>query len=171
MIDLVCLKKCATVHLRKPSTTLTTPRRCLSSKFVNSANKSILFFDGDCGLCNQTVRFLIKRDRHKRLYFAPLQGATAQAIVPSEYRKLLSTVVYNRAHEDKKHSLHIRSNAALLALIDIGGFWRIVAKCMHLFPVRFRDGCYDRIASNRSRLFGKETCKLPTKAEQARILP
>lgn len=138
---------------------------------MHSKSKSILFFDGDCGLCNRTVQFLIKRDRHNRLYFAPLQGTTAEAIVPVEYRELLSTVVYNRAHTDKKHSLHIRSDAVLLALIDIGGFWRIFARCARVFPVRFRDWCYDRIATNRSRLFKKETCRLPTKEEQARILP
>lgn len=134
-------------------------------------SKSILFFDGDCGLCNRSVRFLIERDKRKRLYFAPLQGTAAQAIVPSEYRQLLSTIIYNRANAGKEHSLHIRSDAVLLALIDIGGFWRIVAKCARLLPISFRDWCYDRVAKNRQRFSGKETCKLPTKEEQARILP
>lgn len=137
-----------------------------------SESKSILFFDGDCGLCNRTVRFLIRRDGHKRrLYFAPLQGNTAKAIVPSEYRESLATVVYNRAHVEKKHSLHIRSDAVLLALIDIGGIGRFVAKCLRLLPIRFRDWCYDHIANNRDRYFEKGACKLPSKNEQARILP
>lgn len=134
-------------------------------------NKSILFYDGDCGLCNRTVQFLIKRDRHRRLYFAPLQGVAAQTIVPEDYRKLLSTVIYNRAIADDKHALYIRSDAVLLALIDIGGFWRVFARCARVLPIRFRDWCYDRIANNRSRFFKKKTCRLPTKEEQARILP
>ena len=138
---------------------------------MHPESKSILFFDGDCGLCNRIVRFLTKRDRCRRLYFAPLQGTTAEAIVPSKYRELLSTVVYNRAHADKEHSLHVRSDAVLLALIDIGSFWRIFALCARVLPVRFRDWCYNRIANNRSRIFGKETCSLSTKEEQERILP
>ena len=117
------------------------------------------------------VQFLIQRDRHRRLYFAPLQGPTAEAIVPAEYRELLSTVVYNRAQVDKEHSLHIRSDAVILALIDIGDFWRIIARCFRILPVRFRDWCYDRIANHRKRLSSYQTCKLPTKEEQARILP
>lgn len=150
---------------------LTKTSNYLLSRSMNSANKSILFFDGSCGFCNSTVRFMIKRDKHRRLYFAPLQGAAAQTVVPLEYRQSLSTVVYNRAHADRQHSLHIRSDAVLLALTDIGGFWRIVAGCLRLLPIRLRDWFYNRIANNRNRLSDHATCPLPTKEEQARILP
>lgn len=135
-------------------------------------SKSILFFDGDCSLCNRTVRFLIHRDRHKRLYFAPLHGIAAKAIVPSEYRKSLDTIVYNRAHLDKKHSLHIRSDAVLLALFDIGGIWGFIGRCGRLLPIRLRDWCYDHIARNRANsILKKASCELPSADEQARILP
>ena len=138
---------------------------------MKSANRAILFFDGDCGFCNRTIRFLIRQDKNKQLYFAPLQGITAKAIVPLEHRQLLSTVVYHRAVTDKKYSLYTRSEAVLLALVDIGGLWRILARGMRLFPLRFRDWCYDRIANNRKHISGGATCKLPTKEEHARILP
>ncbi len=138
---------------------------------MKSVNKAILFFDGDCGLCNRVVRFLIRQDMHKQLYFAPLQGTTAKAIVPPEYRQLLSTVVYYRTVADKKYSLYTRSDAVLLALVDVGGFWCILAKGLRLLPMRIRDWCYDRIANNRKYLLGNAACKLPTREEHARILP
>ena len=138
---------------------------------MKSKSKAILFFDGDCGLCNRTVRFLIQKDRHKRIYFAPLQGVTAKAILPLEYREALSTVVYHRAVAKNEYSLLTRSDAILMALVDIGSFWRVLAKCLRPLPRRFRDWCYDRIANNRKNLSGGATCKLPTKEEHARILP
>ena len=134
-------------------------------------SKSILFFDGECGLCNRTVRFLIKRDRHRRLYFAPLQGVAAKAIVPLKYRQMLSTVVYHPAAANRKLPLKIRSEAVLLALMDIGGIWHLIAQCARLLPLQFRDWCYDRIANNRRHFFKQATCKLPTRKEHERILP
>ena len=134
-------------------------------------NKAILFFDGECGLCSRTVRLLIRRDRHRHLFFAPLQGVTAQAILPLKYRKSVSTIVYHRSTATKPKNLLVRSDAVLQALLDIGGFSYFVAKILRLFPLRFRDWCYDYIANNRHRFFRNNTCRLPTREEHARILP
>ena len=38
----------------------------------------VLFFDGECGLCNRLVRLLLRLDRKAVLRFGPLQGSTAQ---------------------------------------------------------------------------------------------
>jgi hypothetical protein len=43
---------------------------------------AVLFFDGECGLCNGLVRILIRLDRPGRLHYAPLQGPSAQAYLP-----------------------------------------------------------------------------------------
>ena len=134
-------------------------------------NKAILFFDGDCGLCNGAIRFLIKRDKHKHLYFAPLQGVTAQAILPLKYRQTLSTIVYHRSTSVNPQKLLVRSNAVLQALVDIGGVSYFLAKISRLFPLIFRDWCYDYIANRRHRFFKNNSCKLPTREEHARILP
>ncbi len=46
---------------------------------VPSATSPVLFFDGECGLCNRVVRRLLALDRRGTLRFAPLQGPTAQS--------------------------------------------------------------------------------------------
>lgn len=134
-------------------------------------NKSIVFFDGGCGLCNRSVRFLIKRDQHKHLYFAPLQGVAAQAILPLEYRESLRTMVYQRVTADGQSTRLIRSDAVLLALIDTGSAWRCFAHIARWLPKRLRDWGYDRIADNRKKFFKSAACRLPSKEEHARILP
>ena len=138
---------------------------------MKPSNKAIVFFDGDCGLCSVSVRFLIKRDSRQHLYFAPLQGVTAQAILPQQYRESLRTMVYQRVSADGQPTLLVRSEAVLLALIDTGSAWRYLAQIARLLPLSLRDWGYDRIADNRKIFFKAAACKLPSRAEHARILP
>ena len=138
---------------------------------MKPSNKAIVFFDGDCGLCSVSVRFLIKCDSHQHLYFAPLQGVTAQAILPQQYCESLRTMVYQRVSVDGQPTLLIRSEAVLQALIDTGSAWRHLAKIARLLPLSLRDWVYDRIADNRKIFFKAAACKLPSRAEHARILP
>ncbi len=138
---------------------------------MKPSNKAIVFFDGDCGLCSVSVRFLIKCDSHQHLYFAPLQGVTAQAILPQQYCESLRTMVYQRVSVDGQPTLLIRSEAVLQALIDTGSAWRHLAKIARLLPLSLRDWGYDRIADNRKIFFKAAACKLPSRAEHARILP
>jgi len=44
--------------------------------------KPIIFFDGVCHLCNASVDFILRADRHRRFTFAPLQGKTAAELLP-----------------------------------------------------------------------------------------
>ena len=46
---------------------------------VEPTRLSVLFYDGQCGLCNRVVRLLLQTDRAGRLRFATLQSAPAQA--------------------------------------------------------------------------------------------
>jgi predicted DCC family thiol-disulfide oxidoreductase YuxK len=117
------------------------------------------------------VRFLIQLDRHQRLYFAPLQGVAAQAILPSEYNESIDTIVYRRVSPDGKTDLLIRSDAVLLALIDTGSMWRHLARLARGIPLSLRDWCYDRVAQGRKKFPNTTACKRPSRAEQARILP
>ena len=134
-------------------------------------NKAIVFFDGDCGLCSGSVRFLIRKDRKEHLYFAPLQGIAAQAILPLEDRESLKTIVYHRVTKDGQFTRHVRSDAVLLALIDTGSCWRYFAHIIRHLPRSCRDWVYGCIANNRKQWFKEAACQLPTKAEHARILP
>lgn len=138
---------------------------------MKPSNHAIVFFDGDCGLCSVSVRFLIKRDSHQHLYFAPLQGIAAQAILPQQYRESLRTMVYQRVTADGQPTLLVRSDAVLLALIDTGSAWRYLAQIVRLLPLSLRDWVYDRIADNRKIFFKAVACKLPSKDAHARILP
>lgn len=48
------------------------------------ARQPVLLYDGECGLCNAVVRFLIAEDSTARLRFAPLQSEPAQAYLRAQ---------------------------------------------------------------------------------------
>ena len=127
---------------------------------------SIVFFDGVCGLCNHAVNFLMSKDRRAVLKFAPLQGKTAENLVPDVVRHDLNTFVF--ANNGR---LHFRSGAMARILMRIGGIWRILGAMLWLIPWPLRDVGYRIVAILRYRLFGKhESCRLPTPEERSRFL-
>ncbi|MEM1422865.1 MAG: DCC1-like thiol-disulfide oxidoreductase family protein [Planctomycetota bacterium] len=127
----------------------------------------VLFYDGACGLCDRSVRWIMRRDRAHRFRFAPLQGETYAALERDDKPHDLSTVV---ALVDKE--LFTRSDAALAVGRELGGVWRFLARAASLVPRPLRDACYRLIARHRLRFFGgPEACRLPNADERERLLP
>ena len=119
----------------------------------------IIFFDGVCGLCNGVVLFVLQKDKHKRFHFSPLQSPFALEELPKhggDPQSLNTFYVLKDSGE-----LLSKSTAALYVLSQLGGIYRILS-LGRFFPRFFRDFCYDLIAQNRYRFFGKkEVCMLP----------
>jgi len=110
-----------------------------------------LFYDGNCGLCHNTVRFLLAEDNEKLFKFAPLQGQTFQ-LIPEPTRKTLpDSLVVSR----KNGPILTRSTAVFHLMKRLGGFWRLIAEIGSLIPVPVRDTAYDNIAKIRYKLFPK----------------
>ena len=121
----------------------------------------ILFFDGECGLCNRVVQRILNADTAKVLRFAPLSGETAKKMLPAERIAQPSTVVLwvnGKTYE--------QSSAVIHALNLLGGGASVVAGMISVFPQSVRDWGYQKIAANRQR-FSK--CELQSIDD--RILP
>ncbi len=128
--------------------------------------KTIVYFDGVCGLCNASVNFLIVRDREGRLHYAPLQGATALSL-PIEDRESLNSLVVATPQ-----GLLRRSDGVVYLLKQLPGVWPMVGRLLGLIPRFLRDFGYRVVSRYRYRLFGKhDTCRLPTPEERDRFLP
>jgi len=137
--------------------------------FAGRQQNGIVFYDGVCGLCDRSVRFLLQRDRRATLRFAPLQGETARARpdLPAERRSVVFILRPNTPEEQ----IYFRSEAALRLLDHVGGGWRIVS-WLRLIPRPIRDAVYDFIASRRYRWFGKfDACRIPPPEWRIRFLP
>ncbi len=112
----------------------------------------VLFYDGGCGLCHRSVRWFVRLDRRERLTFAPLFGELFSELVPPADRAGLPDSLVLRTADAR---LHVRSNAVLRALVEIGGVWRPIARILRWIPRALRDRLYDAIARARQRWFAK----------------
>jgi predicted DCC family thiol-disulfide oxidoreductase YuxK len=133
-----------------------------------SPGRHIVFFDGVCGLCDKTVRFLVRHDRRDRLRFAPLQGETARRVLPplgGRPEELDTIYVVTAAGK-----LLQRSRAVLFAVTALGGGWRLLG-ILRVVPRPILDLGYRLVARLRYRLFGRfETCSIPSPEERSRFL-
>lgn len=127
----------------------------------------IVFYDGDCGLCDRFVRWMLRKDRRRHYRFAPLQGETARRMVrvEADHSGLWSVVLVDGRGE------HRRSDATLRAVAGLGGGWR-AAGWLLLIPAALRDRVYRLVARHRYRWFGRApACALPGPDERGRFLP
>lgn len=134
----------------------------------NGSHQPLLLFDGECGLCARSIRFVLDRERSDRLHFASLQSSLGREIVtkhgfdPDEVSTLVLVEENGRVSR--------RSTAALRVAKELRWPWRW-APVFLLVPRFLRDGVYRIIAKHRLRFFGNaDSCRLPTPSETSRFL-
>jgi predicted DCC family thiol-disulfide oxidoreductase YuxK len=134
---------------------------------------TVVFYDGVCGLCNRFVRFLIRRDAHARLLYAPLQGSLARAVLPRyglDPADLDTVYVIAQWQEPSEHVL-ARSRAIVHALAQLGPAWRILAAAGRVAPRRLADAIYRAVARRRYQTFGKlDVCPVPPPEWRGRFI-
>ena len=131
-------------------------------------NKKLILFDGVCNLCNSSVQYVIKRDKHEKFLFAALQSAIGKEIIETfnvDPSKTDSIILYSKAKGVK-----VKSSAALLVAKDLG-FPTNLLSIFLIVPSFIRNSVYDFIAKNRYKWYGKkESCMMPTKSLKSRFI-
>ena len=119
----------------------------------------LLFYDGACGLCHRTVKFVVAVDRGEgRFRFAPIGGETFREHVdPAVAGDLPDSIVVKRADGE----LLVRSAATVHILRRLGGVWGVLGALLALVPLGLRDRVYDAIARARHRLFASPEAACP----------
>lgn len=128
-------------------------------------NIDIVFYDGHCGLCHRSVRFILAKDRQAIFRFAPLQGELFQKTFSGAVRRSLpdSIVVYTAGGQTL-----ILSAATVYILKRLGGFWRIWGTLLGWIPEFLRDPAYRFIAAARYRIFRRREQLCPVISEHLR---
>jgi predicted DCC family thiol-disulfide oxidoreductase YuxK len=130
---------------------------------------SVVFFDGECGLCDRFVQQLVRRDKHHRLRFAALQGDTALSMFGSDATNG-DRDEWSIKFVDAGGS-YTRSTAALRSIAALGGGWRL-AMVLLIVPRFIRDAVYRFVATHRYKWFGRlDSCILPSPSLKERFLP
>ena len=127
----------------------------------------VVLYDGECGLCHRSVKFLLKRDRDQ-LWYAPLQGETAAAL-RARHPEIPTTLESVVLVDDGR--VHVRSKAFLYGAKYLTRPWRW-AYYLRWLPAFVLDLFYRFIARIRYRVWGKfDSCQRPTADQRAHLLP
>ena len=135
------------------------------------ADAPVLLYDGNCGFCDRTVKFALKRDPGGILRFASLQGAYGTE-VQARHPELagVDSLVWVEGSR-KTERVWVRSDGALRFAAYVGGVWGVMAVLGRIVPRALRDAAYDAFARRRYRWFGTSAnCKLPQPHELARFI-
>jgi predicted DCC family thiol-disulfide oxidoreductase YuxK len=128
--------------------------------------RTILFYDGECGLCHRFVRFLLWRDADgARFAFSPLGGHHIRQVLSETERAALPDSLVLRTADG---AIRTRSESVLGAFDLLGGFWQWVAAAGRIVPLRIRDAVYDWVARMRRRVFGAPPYSCPLVPAQLR---
>ena len=139
----------------------------INNPIDKSLTHPIVFFDGECVMCNGFLDWMMTIDRSALLRVSPLQGETARRLLPPLSHNPEEWSIYFL----DETRLYSQSEAVVQILRRLGGFWAMLSMA-GVVPVGVRDAVYRSVASNRYRILGKrDTCRLPNEQDRSRFLP
>jgi predicted DCC family thiol-disulfide oxidoreductase YuxK len=134
---------------------------------MNEAGGGIVLFDGTCGFCEGSVRFIARRDPAGYFRFAPSQWPQAQAALQAHglTREAARSLVLIEGGQ-----VYLRSTASLRIAARLTAPWRY-ARVLLWVPRPVRDAVYRVIAAVRQRLAGQSNaCELTPPELRGRLL-
>ena len=131
----------------------------------STLNKTIVFFDGVCNLCNSSVQLLLKLDKDEVFSFSSLQSTYSQSIIPKDIQIEKDSIVLFKNE-------HFYSEAeAVFEIVKSLDNWTKVLLVFKVFPLNWNNVIYRWIAKNRYKIFGrKEECMIPDPNVRNRFL-
>jgi predicted DCC family thiol-disulfide oxidoreductase YuxK len=112
------------------------------------SKQPILFYDGDCPLCNRVVTFILNHEKDSKILFSALDTAAANEFLSKQpsYKREEDTVYFFDGNQ-----LYSKSTAVLKLLTFLKGYL-LVLRLGWLFPRGLRDSVYDFVAKRRQRI-------------------
>ncbi|MGG5211056.1 thiol-disulfide oxidoreductase DCC family protein [Chryseobacterium sp. MIQD13] len=129
-------------------------------------DKHIVFFDGECGVCNFWVQWILERDGNNQFMFASLQSDFGQKFLAE---RGLETKAFNTLYLWKPGQYYLIKSRAVLQIANIlGGIYKlsIVGK---IVPAFFSDQLYDLVSRNRMKL-ANQKCFLPDRNQKKKFI-
>ncbi|RKO68570.1 DUF393 domain-containing protein [Sphingobacterium puteale] len=131
---------------------------------MDTQGKHIIFFDGDCLVCNRFVQILLKIDTNNRFLFSSLQSDFAKNSLNAIPKNIDSIIYLSPAGR------YIKSEAILNICKTLGLPYSIVY-FLKILPKKWRDAGYDYFAKNRYKWFGtNKYCAVPNEQQRKKFV-
>ena len=147
------------------------------SSLEQLGGKLLVIFDGHCGLCHRSVRWLLRRDRRDRLRFAASESPQVAGLLARHEFSTPDSVLGPRTIlvvsdlGGQRECVLLRSEAILALLRELPWPWPAIAAALGWIPRPLRDLGYRLNARWRYRIWGRlESCPVPTAEERGRFL-
>jgi predicted DCC family thiol-disulfide oxidoreductase YuxK len=134
-----------------------------------------LYYDGDCGFCHGSVRFILSEENATpdamRLRFAPLASEGFTDRIAAETGLDGTGIPDSIVLDLEDGRLLTQSAAALEIAARLGGLWLGIALIARHIPPSMLDAAYDAFARIRKRIFAapKGACPILPPAMRARF--
>ncbi len=126
----------------------------------------VILYDGECGFCAASIRFVWKRDRAGLFHFAAIQSPKGRSLLREHGVEQPRLDTFYLLDGER---LHERSEAGLRVCRELPRF-RIVASLGLLVPRFIRDRVYNVIARNRHRIETGDQCEIPPEEVRKRFI-
>ncbi len=124
----------------------------------------IVFYDGDCGLCNRSVQLILKYERDHSIHFSALQSDFTKNYFEANNWALPEMDTFNFAQDGKLLS---KSEAAFQVAKHLK-FPLSWLRVFSILPQWGTDQVYNLVAKYRQKLV-KSYCHLPTSSQRKRF--
>jgi predicted DCC family thiol-disulfide oxidoreductase YuxK len=138
-----------------------------TTQVAEHIKRRLIFFDGDCNLCQNAVQFIIQRDQKGRYCYASLQSDLANKLLSASGQVPLELSTFILWEEGR---IFYRSTAALRVAKGLPALWPMLYAFI-IVPTFIRDGIYNWIAANRYQWWGKSSSCLVPKPEWKNRFP
>lgn len=128
----------------------------------------VLLYDGQCGVCNQSVQWILAHERNHSLRFLALESEQGRSLVKSAGVSAdIDSILWIEWSDE---GLHTRkwSDSLIAVLNYVGGPWRILAQ-IRWIPAPLRNAAYRLFAKHRLKM-ASPACLVPTAATRQRFL-
>jgi len=128
---------------------------------------NIVVYDDLCVLCTWSIKFIAKKDLHKKFYFASLRDPEIKNYLIKNLETIdtdnESVILIN------KEGIYFYSDAAIRIASQLSSHWSVL-KYFLFVPKIFRDSIYKIVAKYRYRIWGKlDSCWLPDESAKHRF--
>ncbi|MDY3338198.1 DCC1-like thiol-disulfide oxidoreductase family protein [Riemerella anatipestifer] len=130
------------------------------------SSKYYLFYDGDCGVCNRWVQWVLKNDKNDNFRFVALQSSFGQSFLKD---RNLPTSNFSTLYLWKPNAFYLTKSDAVIKIGHILGGKFSLLNIGKVVPTFVRNKMYDLVAKNRMNIAGKY-CLLLSEEEQKKFI-